>query len=57
VEDLVLQVRQELQAQSDLGEFGAVAIHRELIARSFSSPPSVRTIGRILARRGVLDAR
>lgn len=57
LEDLVLQVRQELQAHSDLGEFGAVAIHRELTTRSFSSLPSVRTIGRILARRGVLDAR
>jgi hypothetical protein len=57
LEDLVLQVRQELQAHSDLGEFGAMAIHRELTARSFSSLPAVRTIGRILARRGVLDAR
>ena len=57
LENLVLQVRQELQAHSDLGEFGAVAIHRELTARRFSSLPSVRTIGRILARRGVLDAR
>jgi Homeodomain-like domain len=57
LEDLVLQVRQALQEQSDLGEFGAVAIHRELTARRCSSLPSVRTIGRILARRGVLDAR
>jgi len=57
LEDLVWQVRQELQAHSELGEFGAVAIHRELTTRSFSALPSVRTMGRILARRGVRDAR
>ena len=52
LEDLVLQVRQELQAHSDLGEFGAVAIARELTTRGLLSLPSVRTIGRLLARRG-----
>jgi hypothetical protein len=57
VEELVLHVRQELKDQSDLGEFGAAAIVRELTMRGFLSLPSVRTIGRILARRGVLDAR
>jgi hypothetical protein len=57
VEDLVLTVRRELRASSDLGEFGAAAIHRELVARKVAPVPSVRTINRILARRGALDAR
>lgn len=57
LEALVLHMRQELKEQSDLGEFGAVAIHRELRVRGHAALPSVRTIGRILARRGVLDAR
>jgi transposase len=57
LEDLVLRIRRELQDQSDLGEFGAVAISRESITRGLPYVPSVRTIGRILARRGVLDAR
>lgn len=54
-EDLVLQVRRELKETSDLGEFGAVAIHEELLARSVPTVPAVRTIGYILERRGVLD--
>jgi hypothetical protein len=37
-----------------LGEFGAVAIHAYLSERA-ASVPSVRTIGRILERRGALD--
>jgi hypothetical protein len=57
LEDLVLTVRQHLHDTSDLGEFGAAAIHRELLARGITDPPSVRTIGLILERRGVLDAR
>jgi hypothetical protein len=57
LEELVLRVRQELKEQSDLGEFGAAAIARELTRRGLLSLPSVRTIGLILARRGVLDAR
>jgi Homeodomain-like domain len=57
LEEAVLRVRQELKEHSDLGEFGAVAIHQELRLRGHTGLPSVRTIGRILARRGVLDAR
>jgi len=39
-----------------LGKPGAVAIHRELIATHPELPiPSVRTIGRILERHGVID--
>jgi hypothetical protein len=56
-EDLVLTIRQELRATSDLGEFGAVAIHREWLARGLLEPPSIRTIGLILGRRGALDHR
>jgi transposase len=55
VEDRVLQVRQALKAPSDLGEFGAVAIRTELLAQP--GVPAVRTLGRILERRGVLDRR
>jgi len=57
VEDLVLVWRRELKETSDLGEYGARAIHRELVAHGHAVVPSVRTIGRILERRGALDAR
>jgi hypothetical protein len=57
IEDLVLRVRQDLKDTSDLGEFGAAAIHAELLGRGQPSVPSVRTLGRILERRGALDAR
>ena len=56
VEALVLVLRRELKETSDLGEYGARAIHRELVARGHALMPSVRTIGRILERRGTLDA-
>jgi hypothetical protein len=54
-EDLVLQLRRTLKETSDLGEYGAHAIHRALLERSHSRVPAVRTIGRILERRGALD--
>ncbi len=57
MEDLVLTIRQQLRDTSDLGEFGAAAILRELRARSVANPPALRTIGLILQRRGILDAR
>ena len=59
IEDLVLEVRRTLREESVLGEYGAVAIRRELEARDdLPGPlPAVRTIARILERRGVLDAR
>jgi hypothetical protein len=60
-EELILALRQDLRERSDLGEFGAAAIHRELTARRetlrLKAVPSVRTIGRILERRGALDGR
>jgi hypothetical protein len=55
IENLVLRVRQELRDHSVLGEYGAVAIHAELSARRVPEVPSVRTIHRILERRGALD--
>jgi len=61
VENLILELRCELRESSDLGEFGAAAIHRELVERQdtlgLERIPSVRTIGRILERRGALDGR
>jgi transposase len=57
LEDLVLTLRAELKDHSDLGEFGARAIRDALSARGISPPPSVRTVGRILQRRGALDGR
>ena len=56
VEDVVLTLRRELKDTSDLGEYGARAIHHALTACARCPVPSVRTIGRILARRGALDA-
>jgi len=58
-EDLILETRRELKDNSALGEFGAAAIRRTLLARrgkrKLKKVPSVRTIGRVLARRGALD--
>jgi transposase len=56
VEDLVLQTRREL-AHSDLGAVGADTIRQTLVEQGVASVPSVRTINRILARRGALDGR
>lgn len=55
IEDLILRVRKILRDTSALGECGAAAIHRELQRRKVAVLPSVRTIGRILRRRGALD--
>jgi putative transposase len=57
LEDLVLSIRQQLRDTSDLGEVGAVAVHRELLARGVTEPPPLRTLGLILQRRGALDSR
>lgn len=57
VEDVVLTLRRELRETSDLGEYGAAAISREMRARHYRSVPAVRTIGRILDRHGALDGR
>jgi hypothetical protein len=57
LERLILSTRKELKDCSALGEYGAAAIHRDLLGRQLPEVPSVRTIGRILERRGALDGR
>ena len=57
IEQRVLTLRKQLKEQSDLGEFGAVAIRAELCRRRARPLPSLRTIGRILERNGALDYR
>jgi transposase len=56
VEDLVLQTRSAL-AHGDLGAIGAASIRQALQERGIAPLPSLRTINRILARRGALDGR
>jgi hypothetical protein len=53
----VLRVRRRLKERSALGEYGAEAIFRQLQADGVDPCPSVRTIGRILQRHGVLDVK
>lgn len=57
VEKRVLKIRRQLKTNSDLGEYGAKAIQRELERLGDKDVPSVRTIGRILDRGGALDGR
>ena len=57
VEIRILALRQSLRVESDLGEFGAAAIHRALTAEPVPTIPSIRTIGRVLERHGALDVR
>jgi transposase-like protein len=59
LEDVILDIRQALRDESVLGEYGPVAIRRELEARADlpGPPPSIRTIARIVDRRGALDVR
>jgi hypothetical protein len=56
LEDLVLQTRRDL-AQGDLGAIGADAIRQTLLDHGVAKVPSVRTINRILGRRGALDGK
>lgn len=55
LEELVVQLRYSL-GQSDLGEHGALAIHRALQEREVQPLPGPRTIARILERRGLVAA-
>jgi len=57
IERRVLATRKRLKERSALGEYGAPAIHRQLERQGVQPPPSVRTIGRILERRGAFDGR
>jgi hypothetical protein len=56
LEDLVLKTRREL-AQGDLGAIGAAPIRQALLDSGLAQVPSVRTINRILGRRGILDGK
>jgi hypothetical protein len=56
MEDLVLRARREL-AEGDRGAIGAGPIREWLLDQRIPGVPSVRTINRILARRGALDGR
>jgi hypothetical protein len=56
LEDRVLLARRDL-AQSDLGAIGADAIRQRLLDQGVAAVPAVRTINRILGRRGALDGR
>lgn len=57
LERRVLALRQALRTTDLLGEYGAAAIHRALAGEALAPVPTVRTIGRILARHGALDRR
>ncbi len=56
LERRLLAIRQKLK-RSVLGEYGAAAIRRELLGQHDAEIPSLRTIGRVLVRHGVLDGR
>lgn len=60
LEDRVLTLRRQLREEDPLGEYGAAAIHRALLLEASERAwaldvPCVRTINRILLRRGALD--
>lgn len=55
MEDRVLELRKHLRETSALGEYGAAAIHAELVRLGAKRVPALRTIARILERRGALD--
>ena len=59
LEDRILDVRRMLREESVLGDYGPAAIRRALEAMAdLSGPlPAIRTIARILERRGALDAK
>lgn len=57
VEDRVLAIRQSLREESALGECGSQAIRHEMLLQGDADVPALRTIARILERRGALDGR
>jgi hypothetical protein len=56
VEERVLQARRSL-AEGDPGAVGAAVIRQELLTEGLGPVPSVRTINRVLGRKGALDGR
>jgi transposase len=57
LEERICGLRKELEKESALGFRGAQAIAEQLEEQGCAAVPSVRTIGRILARHGLVDAR
>lgn len=59
LEDHIVVLRRRLREHSVLGEYGAAAIRRELLEGGpLPWPvPSLRTVGRVLERRGAVDGR
>lgn len=57
LETAIVHARQTLRQSSALGEYGAVAIRRSLLADGLQGVPSARTVGRVLERLGALDGR
>jgi len=57
VEEQIVALRHELKSESDLGEYGAEAIHKEMQDRGLPHIPCERTINRILERKGEFDSR
>jgi hypothetical protein len=57
LERRICALRKELEKESALGFRGAEVIAEQLREQGLEPVPSVRTIGRILARQGLLDAR
>ena len=56
VEQCIVELRRHLREESVLGEYGARAIQAALTAEKAKAKPSVATINRVLARRGLQDA-
>lgn len=57
MEALLVEARRRLKDESPLGEYGAAAVRATLLADGVVGVPSVRTIGRVFERHGLLDAR
>lgn len=57
LERRICALRKELEKESALGFRGAEVIAEQLHEQGLAAVPSVRTIGRILVRHGLLDAR
>jgi hypothetical protein len=56
VEESIVQARGEL-AKGDLGSVGAESIRQALVGKGVAGVPSLRTINRVLGRRGALDGK
>ncbi len=55
METRLIDTRQSLRLHSLLGEYGAAAVRQTLLDAAAAGVPSVRTIGRVFERYGLLD--